>query len=388
MAAVCEICKKEGANRPGLDPNNIEYGHDVMVSLEIAAADGHPDCLQVIINSGTDVNYINKENGYTLVMWAARYGHPECMEVLIKAGADVNKTECGASALMFASGYQGNVRCIELLLEAGADVNHKTRQGGTALMDAVGCGHPDVVKLLIKAGADVNAADEDDVTALIRGANSPVGWKCIELLVEAGADVNKKCDGKTPLMWTLEDGYEKCTEAVIKAGADLNMVEDEHGWTALGIAAGRDGKCFEILLEAGADVNLNNTWTACLDPWSYERVEKVIGAGADVNVEMPGPDYRTALFVAAVGNSLETIRLLFRSGMKINKLNEEGDNALEVYLSYNHQFLEKEVCMLLFAAGESVTKVTILFSFPLFCVNINNSMKYITTVSCSYRRRL
>ena len=361
MAVVCENCKKEGLNRPGIDPNNFEYGHDVMVSLEIAAADGHPECLRAIIDAGADVNYLNKENGYTPVMWAARYGHPECIEVLINAGADVNKTDCGVSALMLASGYEGNVRCIELLLDAGADMNHKTRGGGTALMNASGCGHPEVIKKLIKAGADVNEADEDDVTALICSANSPVGWKCIEILVEAGANVNMKCDGKTPLMWTLEEGHEKCTEAMIKAGADVNMVEDEHGWTALHIAARRDEKCFEILLEAGADVNLNNVLWSCMDPWSYDRAEKMIEAGAEVNMEVQGPDHRTALFMAADRNSPETIRLLLRSGIYIDKLNEEGYNALENYLSYNQQFLQKEVCMLLLAAGENVTKVNIWY---------------------------
>ena len=294
MVVVCENCKKEGANRLGLDPDELEYGLDVMVSLEIAATDGHPQCLQAIITAGADVNYLNKENGYTPVMWTARYGQSKCLEILIKSGADVNKTECGTSALMFASSYQGNVRCVELLLEAGADVNQKTRRGGTALMDAAGCGHLDVVKQLLKAGADVNAVDEDDVTALIRGAISSVGWKCIQLLVDAGADVNKKCNGKTPLMWTLENGYEKCTEAMIKAGADLNMSEDEHGWTAIGIAAGRDEKCFELLLEAGADVRNFNTLTECLHPWNYERAQKVIAAGADVNAEMQGPDHPLA----------------------------------------------------------------------------------------------
>ena len=56
MAVVCANCKKEGLNRPGIDPTNIEYGHDVMVSLEIAAADGHPECFRAIIDAGADVN--------------------------------------------------------------------------------------------------------------------------------------------------------------------------------------------------------------------------------------------------------------------------------------------------------------------------------------------
>ena len=63
-----------------------------MKSMEIAAADGHPDCLKAAINAGADVNHVNKENSYTPLMWAAKYGQYECIEVLIESGADVNKT--------------------------------------------------------------------------------------------------------------------------------------------------------------------------------------------------------------------------------------------------------------------------------------------------------
>ena len=163
-------------------------------------------------------------------------------------------------------------------------------------------------------------------------------------------------------MWAVENGYEKCTEMLIKAGADVNMVDVEHGKTALHFATGKDEKCFEMLLEAGADVNIkeHNGYTVlmtCTDHRNYKRAKKVIEAGADVNTEAPEPENRTVLFLAAYHNNCQTIRLLFRNGIKINKLNEKRNNALEKYLSH-HVILDDEVSMLLFAAGESVTKVT------------------------------
>ena len=182
MATICENCRKEGAERPQPYPNSVESGHEVMNSLEIAAADGHSECLRAIINSAADVNYINKENGYTPIVWAAKYGQHECMDMLIKAGADVNITLCGNySALMCASDYEGNARCVKLLTETGADVNRKTRYGGTALMTAACYGNTEVVKELIEAGADVNATNNEELTPLAYCAITPLGWKCVDL---------------------------------------------------------------------------------------------------------------------------------------------------------------------------------------------------------------
>ena len=207
--------------------------------------------------------------------------------------------------------------------------------------------------------------------------------------------MNTECHGLTALMWATGKGNEKCTEVLIKAGADVNMTAVEHDKTTLHLAAKRDEKCFEMLLKTGADVNIkshsghtvlmsrvdhrnyervssvieagadvnskNNcdqtVLMLCMRPWQYEHAENIIEAGADVNVATGDVQNRTALFLAALSDSPETMCLLLRNGIKINILNADGVNALEKYLSH-HDVLDAEVCMLLFAAGESVTKVT------------------------------
>ena len=207
--------------------------------------------------------------------------------------------------------------------------------------------------------------------------------------------MNTKYYGVTALMHATHKGNEKCTEVLIKAGADVNLTSDEYGKTALHFAAERDEKCFEMLLkigadvnikthsgntilmscvnhrnyervkkviEAGADVNTKNdcgqtVLNSCMCPWQYEYAKNIIEAGADVNVDTSNVYNRTSLFLAALSDSRETMCLLLRNGIKINILNARGVNALEWYLS-RRDVLDEEVCMLLFAAGESVTKVT------------------------------
>ena len=358
MAAVCESCKKEGTNRPGLDPNNFEYGHDVMVSLEIAAADGHVKCLEALLNTGADMNMVNEGNHYTPLIWAVRYGHHECVKVLIKAGADVNKTECRSSPLWFASCFTENPRCVKLLLEAEADVNKMNSQG-RALMQAACSGYKDTVDLLIDSGADVNTSDKFAATALILSANSPNGWKCMSSLVKAGADVNAVCDGKSVLMWGIcfDDGNEKSVEELVKLGADVNMINEEDGNTALHMTVNKEDCSFEILMAAGADVNIKNRYgytpLVMVDLYNMKRAETLIEARAKI----PGD----ILFETACSDSANGIRLYLRHGVKINQRNEDGNNALEHYLTAS-MMTNKEVCMLLQAAGESLRKVSLCFT--------------------------
>ena len=364
---ICENCKKEGTLRP---PRQLwgcyESGHGVMVSFEIAAADGHVECLQELLNAGADVNYTNKENGYTPLMWAARYGKDGCVELLIKAGIDVNIVEShSANALMLASGYAGNIKCVELLLDAGADVNHGDWQRATALMYAASSGHEDIVTLFIQKGADVNAVTKelhDGITAIHRSATTPDGWKCIDVLAKAGADVNFMSDGKTPLMVALQEECDKSIKALIKEGADVNIVDEEHGLTVLHQAVQMGDEMYKVIIEAGADVNVKSPQghtplMHAMDDREYDCVETLIQAGADVNITCDDAN-STALFWAGKmetswRKSVECAKLLLRSGARINVRNNKGHNALEETLSWKSGYVG-ESSLTLFAAGETI----------------------------------
>ena len=363
--AVCSECKKEGAERTRQKKGTGARRNKVMVSLEIAAADGHVKCLQALLNAGADVNYANKKNGYTPLMWDAQNGRDECVEMLIKAGADVNTTKL-ISPLMLASGSKGNARCVELLLEAGADVNYNDGDDGyTALMHAAGSGRADAATLLIKAGADVNKVDESEtISAIICSAGSKEGWKCIEVLAKAGADVNFVSDYKTPLMCAAEEDCCKTAEALIKAGSDAKTTNSD-GSNILHWATGWSKAMYKIFIDAGVDVNARASsgdetpLMRCLEYSDLECAELLIEAGADVNFTSNRPKHPpTPLFLAYKTNS---VNLLLRSGTRINIRNTEGLNALERKLSRTVRTRRRKVeefCLVLFAAGETVNEVT------------------------------
>ena len=146
--------------------------------------------------AGTDVN-AKDEDSWTPLHFAAASGHKEIAELLIDKGADVNAKEVdGETSLHYADTKEIAV----LLIAEGADVNAKNDAGFTPLHHAAVFGRKEIAELLIAEGADVNAKeDEYGITPLHEVAF--VGYKEIaELLIAKGGDVNAKdVDGETPL---------------------------------------------------------------------------------------------------------------------------------------------------------------------------------------------
>ena len=331
LVAVCKDCKKEAAER--------KPRRNRSVLLEIAAADGHVNCVDAILKAGANVNCVNSENEHTPLVWAVRHRKDRCVELLIKAGADVNFADSkDTTALMLASSHGGNIKSVELLLEAGADVNRCNNRGDTALMFAASSGRNDKVTLLIKAGANVNAVSNNGDTAANNFAVSRGGdWKCVDTLAKAGADLNFMTNDKTPLMWAVDKDREKNAEMLMKAGADVNKVDDD-GANVLHWAAGRSKEFYRMFIEAGVDVNAKMSdicggetpLMQCLDNSPSDCAEMLIEAGADVNITRYG-NLPTALFYA---NDTDSVKLLLRSRARINVKNNRGLNALERRLDW------------------------------------------------------
>ena len=293
-------------------------------------------CLQIailLIEAGADVNIVDM-SGHTALMLAVRKGYLKIGEVLIKAGADVDKfTAEGLTALSYCT-LEGNEKGVRFLVQAGADVNMVDRSGHTALMLAVHKGNLKMGEVLIKAGADVNIVNKPGHTALVLAVHKG-NLRMGEILIKAGADVDKFCsEDHTALSHCTLEGNEEGVRMLVEAGADVNRV-NESGDTAL-IVAVRNGNLnmTKVLIEAGADVNkiyvnnktallfqgtLNSGGTALIVAVRKEYLnitKALIEAGADVN--KTEENYKTALSYFALNGNTEGLRLLLRSGAKVN----------------------------------------------------------------------
>lgn len=91
-----------------------------------AAADGKTQKLKYLIRNGEDINQKDGAD-WTALMYAANNGYQHTLNILIKAGADLDYAEKGnnCTALIFASFNQNmyKMNCVKLLIKAGANMN-------------------------------------------------------------------------------------------------------------------------------------------------------------------------------------------------------------------------------------------------------------------------
>ena len=222
--------------------------------------------------------------------------------------------------------------CAKALLEAGAEVNAESRSFGTALAYAARLGHVRRLQALIAAGADVNIP------------YYVFKWGCENALTNA-----------------VQKGYIKCVELLIKAGADVNKVGDKER-SILNFAIERlDAPCVNVLIEAGANVNYSETppLHSAVVRNAKKCTDLLLKSGAAVNARESALKTTALMLVKGV----ECCRLPFIYGAQIGHTDCNDYNALTSYMSHN-KGLDKDVCSLLFAAGETTPEV-IEKSFPL-----------------------
>ena len=238
------------------------------IMLHFAVSKNHNNCVDVLLEIGADVNWVD-DSVFTPLMIAAQNGFVDGVQKLIQAGADVNRRSKKNETALIAAAFEGHNKCIDLLLNAGADVNVMTSgryKHFTALHAAVESKNVKCLELLLKTGADVNKTGREflEVTALSLASRKGLD-EAVKLLIEAGASVNRLTKhGDPPLVEALDfhyyddsftDKHLKCVELLLEAGADVN-VEWDDSYTILRVAS---AFCFyeavDLLLRAGADVN-------------------------------------------------------------------------------------------------------------------------------------
>lgn len=120
---------------------------------------------------------------------------------------------------------ENRIEILKLLLARGADTRQINNFGSTPLSSAAGRGNVEIVTLLLDKGADVNAG----------GYGFRAGW--------------------TPLMEAAAAGRADVIRLLLARGANIDA-RNQHGWSALGIAAyNKETQAAKILISKGADVD-------------------------------------------------------------------------------------------------------------------------------------
>ena len=371
-------------------------------ALMCAAKNVHGKCVRLLRAAGADVNIASRD-GSTALIDATSHGSEECVKLLIEAGADVNVSQRDGTSVLIMAASKGSHACINLLLDAGADVNVTDAGGFTALITAATHGYEKCVERLLKEQVKIDrptthenrrwswvqrAAKVKSFQKYLKSSNFlPASLRknfrenpsSQESMKEYINTVNNF--GCSALMLAAESDSVQSIEFLINAGADVNMCTYEGGSALSRAAFPGNTNCVNKLLQSGADVNLfcqkgqpshfnygffqflpeqNDGRLTALNSavknGKYECAELLIKSGAEVNLFDGFGD--TALLRAVKSECdasvvFKCVQVLLKEGALVNKTNIYKQNALKYYVTENKS-LNKDLVMLLFAAGETL----------------------------------
>lgn len=186
--------------------------------LHLAAAGGHLDCVDLLLQRGFDVNLRDQADRAFALHWAAQEGHLKVVERLVGAGADV-EGEGDAHGL----GVLGWATCFQQVHQDVADFL-MARGVEPGIFAAIALDRADLVRGLL-----------DDAPGLIASQMSRFESHC------------------TPLHFAVQKSRAQMVELLLDLGADP-IAKDRRGYTPLNYASPKtDAAIVEQLLAAGAD---------------------------------------------------------------------------------------------------------------------------------------
>lgn len=191
--------------------------------LVIACRNGHYDVAEYLIERcHADIEQPGSVifDGETIEgappLWcAAAAGHMEVVQLLVQHGASVNSTTRTNSTPLRAACFDGHYEIVRYLVQHGADIEVANRHGHTCLMIACYKGHYKIAKYLLCLKASVNRKSVKGNTALHDCAESG-SLDILKLLIEHGATMDVDSYGMTPLLAASVTGHNHIVEYLIK----------------------------------------------------------------------------------------------------------------------------------------------------------------------------
>ncbi len=326
---------------------------DGQTALMLASSIGSLPIAQMLIARHATVNAVETFRGQTALMWAAAESHPDIVDLLLQHGADVRmrakyddwprqmtsepraqfRQTGGLTALLYAT-RSGCYRCAVDIVNAGADVNQPNPDGITPLINAIDNRNYDMAMFLLDKGANPGAWDMSGRTPLYvavdmnsfnprfglfggfgidagppRGKpNKATAMDLVNRLLAMGVDPNHQLTRMRP----NGNGRGRFAEYMLRGGTGAVMVA----------AMRNDDVALKALLAHGAEVNVPNVFRITplmaavgmsgsgrgegllqggdVQARAIETVDLLLNAGADVNARITDSHTHTAKLVAYV----------------------------------------------------------------------------------------
>lgn len=191
--------------------------------LHLAAKEGDSDKINLLLDSGADVNSTECDFNNTPLHIATWFGHAHCIPLLIKRGAKLDIPNCYGSTPVHSAAWKNETLCLKELIKHDAHYykENSTGIGNTPLYLAAEAGSTECLTLLLeltnnnKEHIDRECAG-DNSTAL-QAAAGRFKAQCYWDLVVAGADYTKKM--------CYEDSFESNSESIYGNNPLKNFIQ-------------------------------------------------------------------------------------------------------------------------------------------------------------------
>lgn len=237
--------------------------------------------------------------------------------VSLRMGCPVGEGEALETPFLEAI-RQRNIPLVKQLIVEGNNANYIDSRGLSPLL-MVATGDFELIDILLNAGAEVNGEAKYGATALIASTQCSAA---VKRFLDAGADPNKRNANRfTPLMSAVRSRNIQSVKYLVEAGADVYAVDVENMTAVLYAFQNSDLETIRYFTNEFENKRLFTE--SVLDKAMYfavlnsqlPLVEFLFSKGAKVE----GFDGKsTPLTIAVQKHNAEIVKLLLKSGAKVN----------------------------------------------------------------------
>ncbi|KAL8898684.1 MAG: hypothetical protein Q9207_006575 [Kuettlingeria erythrocarpa] len=303
---------------------SIDFGSENGLSapsIVRAAQAGSVMEVEMLLNSGVEVEAVHQQSGRTALAVASHCGNDRVLQLLLQYGADVNTRDASSCVPLHLACMRGHYRVVALLLQEHVGIDEPGPDDETPLRIAAEKGYLEVCELLLQTRAKVNARDRKRLRTPLHVAAVNGNEAMAELLIRHGAHTEAK-DGElnTPLHYACEAGKERIVNLLLSKKAGLEVL-GKRGMTPL-VCAAAEGQVhiIETLIKKKASLKHQAEGDMTALMWAAynghdEAVDTLLQRKAPAH--MANKDGRTALHLAIMGRHFAVAELLLRRGAAV-----------------------------------------------------------------------
>ncbi|KAH9518692.1 hypothetical protein Btru_005995 [Bulinus truncatus] len=277
------------------------------------------------------INNKDSKTGRTALHVAAAYGHSELVQLLLENGADINAKDNLQCSPIFSAIDGSHKQVAHLLIEWGCDVHIKNLKGFSPFDAAKSIEFQifltDLYEYYSSIVPKIMMGDEEFMTEIIK--NHETGYKTFCSLR------SRSINGSTLLHTASYYGFLNIVQSLLHLGVDVNL-KDYKGSTPLHRT--RDCRTMALLLDSGADIesedNEGNTYLHinCYGETKDSKLDCIkFLLEKDVNILKRNKKNLLPIHCCVIQGRIDAIELLLnhdKDNSIQNTLNQESSKSL------------------------------------------------------------